>query len=269
VWLRRLIKPGPGMSVVYLDWSAQEIAIAAALSGDHFLAESIASGDPYMHFVVLAGMVPEGATKETHQQERALCKATMLGTQYGMGSRSLAFRTKKKIIEAEAMLETLARTYPIFAKWREAEVDTAFLRGYATTNYGWTLHVSERTKPTALKNFPMQSHGAEMLRIALCLTTVRDVTVIAPVHDAIMIECPTEVLDDTVKVARGAMAEAAAAVIGPGVWIDTSVKITSYPDRYQDADGRDTDMWNRVTRLLKELDKVSDHTTNEANLSSY
>jgi hypothetical protein len=32
----RLIKPGPGRAVAYIDWSSQEVAIAAALSGDPF-----------------------------------------------------------------------------------------------------------------------------------------------------------------------------------------------------------------------------------------
>ena len=33
-WMRGLIKPEPGMGLCYLDWSAQELAIAASLSGD-------------------------------------------------------------------------------------------------------------------------------------------------------------------------------------------------------------------------------------------
>ena len=34
VWLRGLIKPPPGYAVAYIDWSNQEFAIAAYLSGD-------------------------------------------------------------------------------------------------------------------------------------------------------------------------------------------------------------------------------------------
>jgi DNA polymerase-1 len=79
VWVRSLIKPAPRVAVAYIDWSAQEIGIAAALSGDHFLIDSIASGDPYMHFAVLAGLAPEGADKKTHPQVREICKQTLLG----------------------------------------------------------------------------------------------------------------------------------------------------------------------------------------------
>src|SRR5262249_7316713 len=33
-WLRSLIRPDPGRALAYIDWSAQELGIAAALSGD-------------------------------------------------------------------------------------------------------------------------------------------------------------------------------------------------------------------------------------------
>jgi DNA polymerase-1 len=254
VWLRSLIKPQPGMAIAYIDWSAQEIGVAAALSGDHHLADSIASGDPYMHFATQAGMAPPGATKTTHPQIREICKQTLLGTQYGMGARSLAFRTGTSVLEAEALLGMLARTYPVFAAWREATVDDAFLRNYIVTNFGWRLHVTSGTKPTALKNYPMQAHGCHMLQIACCLATERDVRVIAPVHDAVMIESPLDSIGDMVKVMRVAMAEAAAAVVGLGVWIDTELNVVAYPDRYRDPRGQV--MWDRVNSLLKRLDKV-------------
>lgn len=190
-----------------------------------------------------------------------LCKQALLVTQYGMGARTLAFRTGKKVVEAQVMLDLLARTYPIFAEWREAEVDAGLLRGYMATNYGWTVHLTNNTKPAALKNFRMQAHGSEMLRIACCLTIERGVQVIAPVHDALMIKSSVDQIETAIKITRGAMAEAADAVIGTGVWIDTDVNITSYPDRYRDSDGRGQAMWERVKSLLGRLDKIPDYRT--------
>jgi hypothetical protein len=46
VWLRGLIKLKMGHSVAYLDRSSQEIAIAAALSGDDAMWKGYATGDP-------------------------------------------------------------------------------------------------------------------------------------------------------------------------------------------------------------------------------
>lgn len=52
-------------------------------------------------------LAPEGATKASHRAVRDLCKACVLGTSYGMGARTLAFRTNTSIIEAEALLRML------------------------------------------------------------------------------------------------------------------------------------------------------------------
>jgi hypothetical protein len=46
VWLRSLIKPDPGYGLAYIDWSQQEFAIAAVLSGDLKMIEAYESGDP-------------------------------------------------------------------------------------------------------------------------------------------------------------------------------------------------------------------------------
>jgi hypothetical protein len=121
------------------------------------------------------------------------------------------------------------------------------------TKYRWTIHVTNNTKPTALKNFPVQAHGAEMLRIACCLTTEHGVQVSAPVHYALMIESSVDQIETTIKITKGGMVEAVAAVIGIGVWIDTDVNIASYPDRYRDSDDRGQALWERVNWLLGRL----------------
>ena len=140
-------------------------------------------------------------------------------------------------IRPEENQDHLSRLIRVFAAWQQRSVDTALLRGYMSTCFGWRLNVTNNTRPTALRNFPMQSHGAEMFLIACCLATERGVSVCAPVHDALLIEAPIDQIDDAVSHTRGAMAEAAAVVLGPAVWIDTEVDIVRYPDRYSDPRG--------------------------------
>jgi DNA polymerase I len=69
-----------------------------------------------------------------------------------------------------------------------------------------------------------------------------------------LIEAPLGQIDDAVATTRGVMAEAAAVVLGPGLWIDTDVDIVRYPDRYSDPRGQI--MWDRVTDLLDEVLRV-------------
>lgn len=252
VWLRGLIKPGPGMSLAYVDWSAQEIAIAAALSGDQALLDAIESGDPYMRFAKLAGLAPDDATKQTHGQIRALCKTCLLGSNYGMGVHSLAQRTGTSLLVAEQTQRALARAFPVFWQWAEHQTDVGELRGELRTVYGWTMRVSLDTRPNTLRNFPMQGNGAEMLRLACCLATERGVRVTAPVHDAVLIEAPTETIGDAVATTRAAMSEAAQAVLR-GIDIATEASVVTSPDRYSDPRGEV--MWDRVMKLLDLYDR--------------
>jgi DNA polymerase I len=92
VWLRSLIKPPEGHGVAYIDFEQQEFGIAAALSGDPFMASAYLTGDPYLAFAKQAGAVPQDATKRSHGATRELFKTCALAVQYGMGERGLSLR---------------------------------------------------------------------------------------------------------------------------------------------------------------------------------
>jgi DNA polymerase I len=253
--LRGLIKPARGRALAYIDWSAQEVAIAAALSGDQALLDAVQSGDPYLRFAKLAGLAPEDATRQTHGQVRNLCKRCLLGSNYGMGARSLAQRTGTSLLVAERTQRALARAFPTFTEWAEHVIDVGELRGELSTVFGWTLRVTRDTRPTTLRNFPMQGNAAEMLRVACCLATERGVQVCAPVHDALLIEVADGDLGDAVGATRAAMSEAARAVLG-GIDVGTDVTTVAWPERYSDPRGQV--MWQRVTGLLRrEVEEVS------------
>jgi hypothetical protein len=248
VWLRGLIKPEPGTALAYIDWSSQEVVIAAALSGDSALLDAVQSGDPYLAFAVRAGLAPADATKQSHGRIRDMCKTAVLGSNYGMGAKSLAVRTGTSVLDAERMLRALAAAYPTYWEWAERVIDTGSLTGRLATVYGWPVHVTGTTRAPSLRNFPMQANGAEMLRVACCLATERGVTVCAPVHDALLIEAPAAEIDAAVTEARKAMAEASSAALN-GVEVRTDVAVVQAPGRYLDPRGEA--MWTRVTDLLR------------------
>jgi hypothetical protein len=116
-WLRGLIKPEPGMAVAYVDWSSQEIGIAAALSGDGAMMDAYRSGDAYLRFGQQAGRIPADGTKRTHAAERDLCKACVLGVAYGMGPEALARRIGKPTAYGRELLRLHRETYPAFWRW--------------------------------------------------------------------------------------------------------------------------------------------------------
>lgn len=250
VWLRGLIRPEPGRAIAYVDWAQQEFGIAAALSGDQAMQEAYLSGDPYITFAKQARAVPDGATKQTHGDIRERFKVCALAVQFGMEARSLATSIGQPEIVGRELLQLHRRTYPEFWKWSQGAVDHAMLKGWLQTVFGWQVHIGQNSNPRSLSNFPTQANGAEMLRLACCLATERGIQVIAPVHDALLVEGPLDEIEDVVRATQDAMREASAIVLG-GFALRTDASIVRYPDRYSDPRG--AKMWQTVMRLLKDM----------------
>jgi hypothetical protein len=248
-WLRGLIKPRKGYGIAYLDFGSQEIAIAAALSGDPVMIDAYTSGDPYLSFAIQAGLAPEDATKETHKAVRNRCKAIVLGVGYGMGAESMAYRAGLQNAEARELLQRYRETYRVFSTWADNNVNVALAGGELQTVYGWPLRCGpgQQQNPRSLLNFPMQGNGAEMLRLAACMGTEASLRVCAPIHDALLLEAPLERLDEDVARLKAIMVEASKLVMKTlSCRVDT--EIVRYPDRYHDEAG--VEMWNRVMGLL-------------------
>jgi hypothetical protein len=250
-WLRSLIRPEPGRGLAYVDWSAQEYGIAACLSGDQAMQGDYLSGDPYLALAKRARAVPPDATKASHPRERELFKVCCgLGAMYGAGAKSLATRLGVSEFHARQLLLQHRMAYRTFWAWSDAFQDGARLRGYVETVWGWRLRLDGDVNPRSLRNFPMQAHGAEMMRLACCLATERGISVCCPVHDALVVEGPENEIEDVVAATRQAMKEASELVLrGFQLWTDA--KIVRHPDRYRDERGRQ--MWDTVTGLLPTL----------------
>jgi hypothetical protein len=246
-WLRGLIKPEPGRAVAYVDWSQQEFGIAASLSGDEAMMDAYRSGDPYLAFGKQAGRIPAVGTKQSHGAERDLFKACVLGVQYGMGPEALARRIGKPTAYGRDLLRIHRETYPKFWRWSDGAESHAMLLGRLHTVFGWTLRVGADANPRSLRNFPCQANGAEMMRLACCLATERGLPVVAPIHDALMVDGPASAIDEIVAETQAAMAEASAIILD-GFRLRSDAKIVRWPDRYVDERGRA--FWERVLALL-------------------
>jgi hypothetical protein len=249
-WLRSLIRPGPGRAVAYVDWSAQELGIAAALSGDPRLKDAYGSGDPYLWFGKFAHLLPAEATKATHGPDRDRFKIVMLGVLYGLSEVGLARRLNISPAHGRQLLDLHRETFRRFWQWSDGIQDQAVLSGELRTVFGWRVRVGPETKATSLRNFPMQASAGEMLRLAACLATERGIGVCCPVHDAFLIEAADDRIEDTVRDMQEVMCVASEWVL-PGFPLRTDAKVVRYPDRYGDARGRG--MWETVAGILAEV----------------
>jgi hypothetical protein len=231
---RHLIRAAPGRAVAYVDWKQQEFLIAAVLSGDANMLAAYRSGDPYLAFARQAKAVPETATAESHGAVRDLFKTAMLATNYSQGAGSLARRLGLSRAHAAELLGLHKSIYRRYWRWIESVQDQAFLTDRLETCFGWRVNVGPNTRWRSVRNFPMQAHGAEMLRLAMCLATERGVAVAAPVHDAFLVEgLSVAGIDTAVRELRRAMDEASTAVLD-GQVAGTDVKFFRHPARYTD-----------------------------------
>jgi DNA polymerase I len=248
-WLRSLIKPEPGRAVAYVDWSQQELGIAAALSGDRNMQQAYQSGDFYLTFAKMAGAVPCGATKRTHAAQREQFKTVALGVLYGLSAEGLARKLHVPPCRGWELLRMHQETFRQFWRWSDQVEMAGMLTCRLRTVFGWTVHVGADANPRSLRNFPMQANGAEMLRLACCLATERGIMVCAPVHDALLVEGLADGIEDVVAETKRAMREASEVVL-PSFPLRTEAKTVRWPDRYVDERGRRT--WETVLSLLDE-----------------
>ena len=251
-WVRSLAKPGPGRSIAYVDWSQQEVAIAAVLARDPAMIAAYESGDVYLAFGKQAGLIPPTGTKQTHKAERDRCKACVLGVGYGMEAASLARRIGQPTIYARELLQLHKATYPAFWAWADGAVNRAVLFGELQTVFGWRFQTAREFNPRTLRNYPCQGNGAEMLRLACSLATERGLGVIAPVHDALLIEAPTTEIREAVARLRECMAEASRIVLG-GFELRSDAVVVSWPDRFRDERG--VAFWARIMGLLDRIER--------------
>jgi DNA polymerase I len=266
VWLRSLIKPEPGMAVAYVDCSGMEFQIAAVMSDKHCgpvnrMLDAYNSGDPYLAFAKQVRAVPRGATKESHAGVRENYKIVGLGTIYGMQEGTLATRTGASTFVAGEMLRQHREEFATqYWRWSDDWLQHSLQTGRMRTSMGWTCNVGDLEKnERTIRNWPIQSSGADILRIACIWATRRGLRLLAPVHDAVLIEAPIERIEADVKLMREIFRRASRVVFnatadGPHE-LRTDYEIVRYPNRYMDKRG--VKFWNEVLELLAEVKRAS------------
>jgi DNA polymerase-1 len=250
-WIRFLITPPPGRALIHRDYCQQEVRIAAVLSGDAALLEACESGDVYLGIAKQLGFAPADATPITHKAVRQMFKTVVLGIQYGLGARSLAVRTGISLSEAYEILARLRARFRNFESYAAGVIDRAGLDLEIGTPFGWYMQCPSGINSRTVRNFPIQSAGAEVLHVASILAERRGIEVVAPVHDAIMAEADAGQADD-VSLALDRVMRDASSLVLRGYELPTDVQLIQAGQRY--FDDRGVEMWETVTRLLAKLE---------------
>jgi len=254
-WLRSLLKPRLGTAIAYVDWSAMEFGIAGGLSNDETMREAY-DADPYLSTAIAFGHAPAGATKATHGPIRDNFKVVILAAQYGMEAASLAGRLGISTIEANEILLQHRRLYAKYWQWSDAWLHRALSSGQMWTCFGWTRYLDQPESARSIRNWPIQSHGAEILRIAVIWANRYGLRLLGTVHDAILIEAPIDRIDRDVALLQEIMRRASRVVLsaaGQEFALRASATIVRYPRRYSDPRG--ALMWRIVSEHLATMQR--------------
>src|SRR5262249_44219523 len=196
---------------------------AAALSNDQNMVAAYQSGDPYLWFAKKGGLIPADATRQTHNTQRALYKMAVLAINYEIGAESLGLRINRPVLFARHLIDLHHDLFPDYWRWSDRAVDHAMLFGWQSTVFGWIYRLAPEPRPTAVRNFPIQANGAEMLRLGHCLATENGISVCCPIHDAYLIVAPLDILNGEIARMQFYMAEASCVVLR-GFELFTDVK---------------------------------------------
>ena len=115
---------------------------------------------------------------------------------------------------------------------------------------GWPLHISTSPNKRTLYNFPMQSGGAEMLRLAANRLCDADLVPIMLVHDGILFELDNK---EQVEHAKEIMRVAGTEVCGGlEIGVDEDQKLIGGA-RYRDKRPVAERMWQTVMEVLEQI----------------
>ena len=267
-WARNFIKPSYGSWLVYIDYSSQEPGVMGYLSGDENLIKAYQSGDIYIHTAILFGYLPPGSVRDKNNKEREkirnIFKVLYLANSYGQGPKAVAESLKCSVAKAKELQNKYRQIYKKYFSWIEGNIEAGMNQKYLTTVYGWQRHINSLTTikdgktvhiHRSLLNWPIQSHGAEILRTALMDLTDNYFKVVALVHDAVMIEIPIPEFKQRLTEAKQIMVDASIKVVGGPIRVDHETIKSNY-----EQEEKDQKLFNKI------IDEINRYTRTSTNV---
>jgi DNA polymerase I len=254
-WIRFLIAPPPGLALIHRDFCQQEVRIAAILSGDKALMEACLSGDVYLGLAEQLGFISESISITELEDVRKLFKTVVLGILYGLGAETLAVRAGITLYEAAEILARLKARFRVFFDYLARVADHAGILLEVATPYGWIMQCPPEINLRTVQNFPIQSTGAEILHVLSIMAERRGIEIVAPVHDATMVQAPIGQVNE-VSAAVDRLMRDASAVVLRGHELPTDEQLIGpglHHPRYYDKRG--VTMWDTVTKLVDKLER--------------
>lgn len=250
---RPLIRPPPGRAMCSLDWSAQELRIAAYRSGDLELQRVANLPDPYIGLAASVGLAKPDDTRKTNPKGRAAGKIIQLAMMYGIGAHTFGLKTGKSKTASVAFLADVRARFSVFFSWSDAIVARAMLGRQLTSPLGWALRfrkgTSTKSPARTARNYVMQSVAADMMRLVVIRATEEGLCVCSVLHDGFFVEAEEDEIDAAASRMHTIMDEVSKMVIGVVIPVDVATFV--WPNCYE-PDDDDAEVYRTIMQMLEE-----------------
>ncbi|MCB9810725.1 MAG: hypothetical protein H6779_02760 [Candidatus Nomurabacteria bacterium] len=240
--IRRAFVADEGFTMVGIDYSQIELRIAAIMSHDAKLVDIFRRGED-VHTGVAVRVFGVNADEVTSEMRRK-AKVINFGILYGMGVNALRTNLGEETSreEAQSFLNAYFHTFTRLAEYLEETKEFARNHGYTETLFGRRRHfpgikssapfIRARAERMAI-NAPIQGTAADVMRLAMnnvyqyleSENKLDDVRILLQVHDELVFEIKTELVDTIVpklaEIMEGALAEKE--TLGVPIAVDVAV----------------------------------------------
>jgi DNA polymerase-1 len=216
--IRRAFVAGSERSFVVADYSQIELRILAHLSKDAALVKAFHDGED-IH-TTTAGRVFGVAPEDVDYEMRRRAKVINFGLLYGMEAYGLAQRLEIDRDEAQAQMDAYFDQFPGVRDFMSGIVADARNSGYTETILGRRRYLPELTSGNFRErqsgermalNAPIQGSAADIIKKAMIelddrlATAGEDTFMVLQVHDELVLETPTESVEETASVVKQVM----------------------------------------------------------------
>lgn len=214
---RECFIPEKGNKFIIADYSQIELRVAAEIAKDTTMLEAYRKGQD-LH-ALTAALVANKSMDKVTKAERQSAKAINFGLIYAMGAKGLQAYAKSvygvdmELKEAELFRERFFNAYKGIAAWHQAAKRAANVKEVRTLS-GRRCQFGGEAALTALLNTPVQGTAADIAKKAMGLLAPRvkklSGSIIATVHDEILLEVPEERALEAAELLKQTMEEAGA-----------------------------------------------------------
>ncbi|WP_421255467.1 DNA polymerase [Aeromonas sp. 600282] len=198
-----ILNPTTGCLYILLDYGQEEAAIAACFANDQELMAAYLAGDLYLHI---------GSHPHLAGLDRDSLKKLVLPYSYGQSAAAYAKEHKIPLEVAQRYWRALKEIFYRVDAELNHRSQLAFRNGYVSC-LDWAARVTPLSNPLAVRNWPVQAAGADIMRRAVIGLVDAGIDLRLTIHDAFLIRVPIAEQDQQVAKAIALLKQASALVL--------------------------------------------------------